>query len=108
MSLYHAPLGLKEPLLRAEYGSMRIVFAAIAAAFLLAPGASAHETVGAHRQSALETQLVQQINTVRRAHGLKPLKVSSKLASAAAEHTREMGTHGYFEHESLDSTPFWK
>ena len=60
------------------------------------------------RQTALEAQLAQQINAVRRGYGLKPLTVSSKLSSAAAAHTREMGADGYFEHESFDSTPFWK
>ena len=90
---------------------MRIAVAAIAAAALLVvPAALAQNDARAraHRQSALETQLVQQINAVRRSHSLRPLKVSSKLASAATSHTREMGSDGYFEHESFDSTPFWK
>jgi len=89
---------------------MRIAVAAIAVALLVVPAALARDTAEAraHRQSALETQLVQRINAVRRSHGLRPLKVSSKLASAASEHTREMGSDGYFEHESFDSTPFWK
>jgi uncharacterized protein YkwD len=60
------------------------------------------------RQSALENGLLREINEVRHEHGLKPLRTSRKLAAAAAQHTREMGVAGYFEHESLDSTAFWK
>jgi uncharacterized protein YkwD len=67
-----------------------------------------HPTSGAARQNALESSLVGEINSVRREHGLKPLAASAKLAKAATQHTREMGVDGYFEHESFDSTPFWK
>jgi uncharacterized protein YkwD len=88
---------------------MRIAVAALVAACLVAPAvATAHGTTRATRQSSLESQLAQQINAVRHGYGLKPLKVSVKLASAAASHSREMGADGYFEHESFDSTPFWK
>lgn len=88
---------------------MRIAVSALAAALALAPAtASAHRGAAAVRQTALEAQLAQQINAVRRSYGLKPLAVSSKLTSAAAAHTREMGADGYFEHDSFDSTPFWK
>jgi uncharacterized protein YkwD len=88
---------------------MRIVVSALVAALALAPAtASAHRGAVAVRQTALEAQLAQQINAVRGSYGLKPLTVSAKLTSAAAAHTREMGAEGYFEHESFDSTPFWK
>jgi len=88
---------------------MRIAVAALIAACVVAPGvATARDTARGTRQSSLESQLVQQINAVRRGYGLKPLKASAKLASAAASHSREMGVDGYFEHESFDSTPFWK
>jgi uncharacterized protein YkwD len=60
------------------------------------------------QQKALETGLVRAINSIRSEHGLKPLAFSAKLAAAAAQHTREMGTKGYFEHESYDSSEFWK
>ena len=60
------------------------------------------------RQAALEGDLLQSINDLRLQHGLRPFVASSKLAQAAAQHTREMGARGYFEHESYDSTPFWK
>jgi uncharacterized protein YkwD len=88
---------------------MRSAVAALVAALALAPAtASAHRGAAAVRQTALEAQLAQQINAIRRGHGLGSLTVSTKLTTAAAAHTREMGTNGYFEHESFDSTPFWK
>jgi uncharacterized protein YkwD len=100
---------LKKGPRRAEAEVMRIAVAAILSAFVLAPAAaSAHEQAGATRQLTLEAQLAQQVNAIRRAQGLKPLKVSEKLAAAATAHTREMGTSGFFEHASFDSTPFWK
>jgi uncharacterized protein YkwD len=88
---------------------MRFAVSALVAALALAPAtASAHRGATSARQTALEAQLTQQINVIRRGYGLKPLTVSSKLTSAAAAHTREMGADGYFEHDSMDSTPFWK
>src|SRR6266542_3570081 len=62
----------------------------------------------ATQQKALETALIRGINSIRSNHGLKPLAFSARLSAAAAQHTREMGAKGYFEHESYDSTEFWK
>src|SRR6185437_2393096 len=45
---------------------------------------------------------------VRVDRGLRPLVISKKLSAAAAQHTREMGADGYFEHESFDKSPFWE
>jgi len=74
----------------------------------LAPTSSARQDASTARQTALENGLVREINAVRRVHGLKPLLSSAKLTAAAVQHTREMGADGYFEHESFDSTEFWK
>ena len=62
----------------------------------------------ATQQKALEIALVRGINAVRKEHGLRLLTFSARLSAAAAQHTREMGAKGYFEHESYDSTEFWK
>jgi uncharacterized protein YkwD len=62
----------------------------------------------AAQQKALEDALARAINDVRQSRGLRPFATSSRLATAAAEHTREMGADGYFEHDSYDTTPFWK
>jgi uncharacterized protein YkwD len=89
----------------------RLLFACLLAALAVVPtsvAASQGPASGAQRQATLESALIAGINAVRRDHGLKPIAVSSKLSRAAAQHTLEMGTDGYFEHESFDSTPFWK
>ena len=91
---------------------MRRLLAPLLAVAALAPtsvAASAQSPAsGAQRETTLEAALVTTINGVRREHGLKPLAGSVKLSKAATQHTREMGADGYFEHESFDSTPFWK
>ena len=58
--------------------------------------------------SALESGVLQQLNAIRTAHGLKPLRLNTRLGAAAAQHSREMAADGYFEHESQDGTAFWK
>ena len=87
---------------------MRIPLAALLAVLLLAPSVASARPTNATRQRALESQLVQEINAVRQAHGLRQLAVSVGLSAAAAAHTREMGADGYFAHASYDSTPFWR
>ena len=49
-----------------------------------------------------------QLNAIRRAHGLVPVRLSQPLSAAADAHSRSMGTYGYFEHESRDGSAFWK
>ena len=56
----------------------------------------------------LETQVAARVNLVRRWHGLPPLRSSRGLAAAARRHSREMGSKGYFEHESASGTAFWR
>jgi uncharacterized protein YkwD len=81
----------------------RRALVAVLAALVLVPAAQA-----GGRDTALETNVLQQINHVRRDHGLQPLKLSAKLAAAAAQHSSEMGADGYFAHESVDHSVFWK
>jgi uncharacterized protein YkwD len=56
----------------------------------------------------LESQVLVELNKVRRSHGLVPLKISRALTSAADNHSRTMGTFGIFQHESRDGSVFWK
>ena len=58
--------------------------------------------------AALEGSVVARMNAVRRSHGLRPLRLSRSLHSAAVFHSRDMGRRGYFEHDSLTGTPFWR
>jgi uncharacterized protein YkwD len=81
---------------------VRIAATTFLAALLLAPATAAAS------QSRIDSSLLRQINAVRSAHGLRPLAVSSRLALAAQQHTREMGVDGYFDHASYDKSPFWK
>ena len=61
---------------------------------------------GGGRFSALEPQVFAAINDLRRAQGLAPLRLSRALSLAADEHSLSMAEHGYFEHSSLDGSPF--
>ncbi len=49
-----------------------------------------------------------ELNAIRRAHGLEPLRLSRPLTSAADSHSRAMGTFGFFSHSSRDGSEFWK
>ena len=49
-----------------------------------------------------------ELNAIRRAHGLAPLRLSRPLSAAADAHSRSMGTFGFFDHDSRDGSEFWK
>src|SRR3954454_19959254 len=83
-----------------------VVAVALASAATAAPTAPA--TSGATRIATLETDVLTQLNQVRREHGLVPLKLSKTLSNAANAHSLQMGAAGYFKHESSDGSPFWK
>jgi uncharacterized protein YkwD len=89
---------------------------AIALAALAAVGAASAaptrpaiaQSVSVLRSAELETDVLAQLNQVRREHGLLPLKISATLTKAADTHSREMAQAGYFEHTSADGSAFWK
>jgi uncharacterized protein YkwD len=86
-----------------------VAFLAASLGALAAPGTAAPAT--GKRQatlSTLESGVLQELNAIRREHGLVPLRLNLKLSSAADAHSREMGAVGYFEHNSHDGTAFWK
>ncbi|HUQ23207.1 MAG TPA: CAP domain-containing protein [Gaiellaceae bacterium] len=56
----------------------------------------------------LESQVLVELNAIRRDHGLPPLRASHALAQAADSHSQEMGTFGYFAHSSRNGAVFWK
>jgi uncharacterized protein YkwD len=56
--------------------------------------------------ATLETDVLVQLNAIRVAHGLSPLRRSPLLDAAATQHTREMLRVGYFSHDSADGTSF--
>ena len=56
----------------------------------------------------LESQVLAELNRIRRQHGLTPLRLSRPLSAAADTHSRAMGTLGFFDHDSRDGSEFWK
>jgi len=54
----------------------------------------------------LEHLVLVELNSVRRTHGLPPLRASALLSAAAENHSRAMGRFGFFAHESRDGSPF--
>jgi uncharacterized protein YkwD len=82
-------------------------FFSVGAAAATATAASSEASkVAAANQ--LEVAVLAELNSIRRAHGLVPLKLSQPLSLAADSHSRAMGTHGFFSHESRDGSDFWK
>jgi uncharacterized protein YkwD len=57
---------------------------------------------------SLDHTVLQQLNRIRRLHGLAALRESNALDASAAEHSRQMGLLGYFHHSSADGTSFWQ
>lgn len=86
---------------------LRFVASVLAIAAVAAPTAGARSTRHAQRHLAARS-VVAQINVVREEHGLRPLRLVRSLSSAAGAHSTEMGTRGYFSHDSADGTSFWK
>ena len=62
-------------------------------------------TIAAANQ--LESLVLDELNDVRRAHKLAPLRLSTPLAAAADAHSRAMGRYGFFQHDSRDGSAFW-
>jgi uncharacterized protein YkwD len=81
--------------------------AVLAAAFGAAStGAQAGTAQPAAALNGLERTVLAELNKVRRAHGLAPLRASAPLGVAAAKHSEAMGRFGFFAHESRDGSPF--
>jgi uncharacterized protein YkwD len=82
--------------------------AALLAALAVAAPVGATGSTDTLRLNALDASIVAQINVVRRAHRLAPVRASVRLHRSAEGHSRDMGTNGFFAHESRDGTTFWK
>src|SRR5207248_8516185 len=80
----------------------------VAAVLLSGPALSAPRSARAASLATLQTGVLAQLNKIRRAHGLVPLKLNRELSAAAAQHTDEMLADGYFAHDSADGSAFWK
>ena len=60
----------------------------------------------ANSLSSLEQGVLADINTLRKQHGLAPLRLSASLSAAARQHSGEMASRGYFSHDSLNGSSF--
>lgn len=70
---------------------------AIACAALVFAAPAGATTLFQH--NGAEKKLVQRINQVRANHGLKPMRVVTRLTRAATRHSNSMAKVGYFRHE---------
>ncbi len=85
-----------------------VMAAAVAVAPAATPAGIPTTQVQAGTQRSVEVGVVAQVNSVRRARGLPPLRVNPSLNAAAAAHSRDMAANGYFDHDSSDGSPFSK
>jgi uncharacterized protein YkwD len=58
--------------------------------------------------TSLEQGVLADINTLRKQHGLAPLRLSASLSAAARQHSSEMAARGYFSHSSANGSSFDK
>ena len=58
--------------------------------------------------STLEQGVLADINSLRKEHGLAPLRLSASLSAAARQHSSEMAGRGYFSHDSANGSSFDK
>ncbi len=95
--------------LAARLTFLAAVFAIVVSGGAATTGASAAgkptRTISAANQ--LESNVLDELNEVRRAHRLAPLRLSTPLAAAADAHSRAMGRFGFFQHDSRDGSAFW-
>jgi uncharacterized protein YkwD len=84
--------------------TLALAFAGVAAGATAAPGPTRSLTA----VDTLEAEVLVRLNAIRRKHGLVPLRSSRPLTAAADAHSKAMGTHGFFAHDSRDGSEFWK
>ena len=86
-------------------GGIRTLAALLVVAFA-ATAAATSSPARTNAPSAVEPDIVAQINVVRRSHGLAPLRTSRALRAAAHAHSSAMATRGFFAHTSADGSHF--
>jgi uncharacterized protein YkwD len=85
-----------------------LVVLALASAivFVSAPVATPGAPAQVERRATLEAAVVREMNRVRAARGLGPLRAAPALRTAARSHSQAMLAHGFFSHDSVDGTAF--
>jgi uncharacterized protein YkwD len=80
--------------------------AAVLTMLVLPSVGSAGSRSGVAPVGRLGSGLVAQVNALRLAHGLVPLRVSPSLTAAANVHSTQMARLGYFSHDSANGGSF--
>src|SRR5918992_1258387 len=84
-----------------------VAIASLALGVATAPAAAAtHGGTTIAPSDTMAAAVLVELNQVRRAHGLKPLRQSGALAAAADVHSRAMAQFGFFQHDSRDGSSF--
>jgi uncharacterized protein YkwD len=78
----------------------------VMAVLVAAPTATSGSSANVERRPSLETAVIRELNEVRAAQGLEPLRSSPSLRSAARGHSHSMLDDGFFSHDSADGTAF--
>jgi len=78
----------------------------VMAVLVTAPTATSGSSANVERRPVLEAAVIHELNEVRAAQGLEPLRSSPSLRSAARGHSRSMLDYGFFSHDSADGTAF--
>jgi uncharacterized protein YkwD len=86
--------------------SLAALAVALVAVLVVAPTATPRDAAKVARRTALEAAVVRALNQARTKAGLKPLRMSPSLRSAARGHSESMLELGFFGHESADGTAF--
>ncbi len=86
--------------------SFAALVVAVVVVLAAAPTATPQSSANLERRATLEVAVVKTLNQVRADAGLKPLKMSAGLRSAARGHSQSMLEVGFFGHESADGTAF--
>jgi len=71
-----------------------------------APAAAPAPDRGLERLETLETAVLLELNRARSARGLRALRTTPGLRSAAVSHSHAMLEFGFFRHDSADGTSF--
>jgi uncharacterized protein YkwD len=90
-------------------GGLAFLLCVVALGFGSADAGAAPSSAGTiAAANALENAVLAELNGIRRAHGLAPLRLAPALGAAADFHSRTMGRYGYFGHQSRDGSDFGK
>lgn len=82
------------------------VAASVCGLVLIPSPAGAAPDAPAAAMRSLEQGVLSDLNAFRRQHGLAPLRLSTRLAAAARQHSNEMAERGYFSHDSYGGGSF--